>query len=116
MPTSDLARFDPFDVVIVPFPYSDRLGEKHRPAVVISNRKLSTLGLIWLAMITSAENPPWPGDVQISDLEVGGLPAPSTVRPTKIACIESSRILRRAGKLDRATARMVSQRIRGLLS
>jgi mRNA interferase MazF len=115
MPTSDLGRFDPFDVVIVPFPCSDRLAEKRRPAVVISNRKLSTLGLTWLAMITSAENPSWPGDVQISDLKVSGLPAPSTMRPAKTACIESSRILRRAGKLDRATARMVSQHIRGLL-
>lgn len=115
MPTSDIGRFDPFDVVIVPFPYSDRLAEKRRPAVVISNRKLSLLGLAWLVMITSADNPAWPGDVQISDLKVSGLPAPSMVRPAKITCIDSSRILRRAGKLDRATARMVSQRIHGLL-
>ena len=115
MPSSDIAHLDAFDVVIVPFPYSDRLAEKRRPAVVVSNRKLSTVGLIWLAMITSADNPAWPGDVAISNLKVTGLPAPSIVRPAKIACIESSRILRRAGRLDRTTARVVSQRIRGLL-
>jgi mRNA-degrading endonuclease toxin of MazEF toxin-antitoxin module len=115
MPSSDIVRFDAFDVVIVPFPYSDRLAEKRRPAVVVSNRKLSTVGLIWLAMITSADNPAWPGDVQISNLKVTGLPAPSVVRPVKIACVESARILRRAGRLDRTTARMLSQRIRGLL-
>jgi mRNA-degrading endonuclease toxin of MazEF toxin-antitoxin module len=115
MPNSDIARFDAFDVVIVPFPSSDRLAEKRRPAVVISNRKLSTLGLTWLAMITSADNPAWPGDIQISDPKVTGLPAPSIVRPAKIACIESSRILRRAGRLDRTTTRVVAQHVRGLL-
>jgi len=115
MPNSDIARLDAFDVVIVPFPYSDRLAGKRRPAVVISNRKLSMLGLTWLAMITSAGNPAWPGDIPIPDLKVSGLPAPSIVRPSKIACIESSRILRRAGRLDRTTARALSQRVRGLL-
>jgi mRNA interferase MazF len=115
MPSSEARRLDAFDVVIVPFPYSDRLAEKRRPAVVISNRKLSPSGLIWLAMVTSAENPSWPGDVRISDLKASGLPAPSIVRPVKIACIESARVLHRAGRLDRATARVVSQRIRGLL-
>ena len=34
-------RYDPFDIVVVPFPYADRLAEKRRPALVISNRKLA---------------------------------------------------------------------------
>jgi len=116
MPSSDIERLDAFDVVVVPFPYSDRLAEKRRPAVVISNRKLSALGLVWIAMITSADNPSWPGDVVIADLKRSGLPVPSVVRPAKIACIEASRVLRRSGRLDKATARVVSQRVRGLLS
>jgi mRNA interferase MazF len=115
MPTSDRERFDPFDIVIVPFPYSDRLAEKRRPAVVISNRKLQTLGVVWVAMITSADNPLWPGDVTISDLKRTGLPAPSVVRPAKLTCIDPSRVLRRAGHLDKATARIVAQRVRGFL-
>ena len=49
-------RFKPFDVAVVPFPYADRLAEKRRPALVISNHKLAAHGLIWVAMITSAEN------------------------------------------------------------
>ena len=51
-------RFDAFDIVVVPVPYADRLAEKRRPALVISNRKLAPFGLIWVAMITSAENAP----------------------------------------------------------
>ena len=59
MAASDDIRFDPFDIVVVPFPYADRLAEKRRPALVISNRKLAAHGLVWVAMITSAENEPW---------------------------------------------------------
>lgn len=113
--TAAAARFDPFDVVVVPFPYADRLAEKRRPALVISNRKLAAHGVIWVAMITSADNEPWPSDVAIANLDRAGLPAPSVVRPSKIACIEPSRIDRRLGRLDKAAARKVGQRLRGFL-
>jgi mRNA interferase MazF len=108
-------RFDPFDIVVVPFPYADRLAEKRRPALVISNRKLAAHGLIWVAMITSADNESWGSDVAIANLSRAGLPAPSVVRPAKIACIEPSRIDRRIGRLDKAAARNVGQRLRGFL-
>ena len=113
--TAARARFDPFDVVAVPFPYADRLAEKRRPALVISNRKLAIHDLVWVAMITSADNEPWPSDIPIMDLKRTGLPAPSVVRPAKIACIEPGRIGRRLGRLDKATARAVSQKVRGFL-
>jgi len=108
-------RFAPFDVVVVPFPYADRLAEKRRPALVISNHKLAVHGLVWVAMITSADNAPWSSDIPITDLKRAGLPAPSVVRPAKIACIEPSRIDRRIGRLDKAVARAVAQRLRGFL-
>lgn len=108
-------RFEPFDLVVVPFPYADRLAEKRRPALVISNRKLATLGVIWVAMVTSADNEAWPGDVVVDDLKRGGLPAPSVVRPAKIACIDPARVDRRIGRLNKATARAVVQRLRGFL-
>lgn len=115
MATSDMARFESFDVVVVPFPYADRLAEKRRPALVISNRKLAVNGVIWVAMITSAENERWSSDVAITDLARAGLPAPSVVRPAKIACIDPNRIDRRLGRLDRAAARNVAQKLRGFL-
>ena len=115
MTASDGARFDPFDVVVVPFPYADRLAEKRRPALVISNRKLAVHGVIWVAMITSTENERWPSDVAITDHARAGLPAPSVVRPAKIACIDPDRIDRRVGRLDKAAARSVGQKLRGFL-
>jgi mRNA interferase MazF len=108
-------RYDAFDIVVVPFPYADRLAEKRRPALIISNRKLAPFGVIWLAMITSADNAAWSCDVPIDDLRRAGLPAPSVVRTAKIACIEPARIERRAGRLDKATAKAVLQKLRGFL-
>jgi hypothetical protein len=42
-------------------------------------------GVVWVAMITSADNERSPSDVAIADLGRAGLPAPSVVRPAKIA-------------------------------
>jgi mRNA interferase MazF len=115
MASSERARFSAFDVVVVPFPYADRLAEKRRPALVISGPKLAPHGLIWLAMITSAENERWSSDVPISDLDRAGLPAASLVRPAKIACIDPARIERRAGRLDKTASKLVARRLRGFL-
>lgn len=108
-------RFDAFDVVGVPFSYADRLAEKRRPALVFSNRRLAPFGLIWLVMITSADNASWSCDVPITDLARAWLPAPSVVRTAKIACIESARIERRGGRLDRAAAKAVARKLEGFL-
>ena len=115
MTASEQKRLAPFDVVVVSFPYADRLAEKRRPALVISNRKLAAHGLVWVAMITNAENEPWSSDVAIADIKRAGLPAPSVVRTAKIACIEPARIDRRIGRLDKTAARTVAQRLRGFL-
>lgn len=109
MTTSE--SFKAWDVVIVPFPYVDRLAEKRRPALVISTAALAKFGLIWVAMITSADNDPWTCDVRIGDIDRAGLPAPSVVRPAKIACIEPGRIVRRAGSLVPRDASLVAARL-----
>jgi mRNA interferase MazF len=66
-------------------------------------------------MVTSADNESRPCDVAIADLDRAGLPAPSVVRPSKIASVGPTRIKRRAGRLDKATARTVAQRLRSFL-
>jgi mRNA interferase MazF len=82
--------FDAWDIVKVPFPYTDRPIRQRRPALVIAAGDLQTAhGLLWLVMITSATHRGWPGDVVISDLAVAGLPAPSIVRPAKIATVDA---------------------------
>jgi mRNA interferase MazF len=106
MPTSDPAPYSAGDVVVVPFPYSDRFAEKRRPALVVSNDELGSAGFLWIVMITTAQNSGMPHDMPIEDLPAAGLSRPSIIRPIKIANVEPSRILRRAGRLrsDQAEA------------
>jgi mRNA interferase MazF len=100
-----MAIFDVWDIVKVPFPYTDRPVRQRRPALVVNAGEIEVAhGLLWLLMITSAENRGWPDDVGISDLDGAGLPAPSIVRPAKIATVDA-RDARRLGTLpavDRA--------------
>ena len=86
-----MANFELWEIVRVPFPYADRPVRQRRPALVIAAGDLQAAhGLLWLAMITSEVHRGWPGDVVISDLDGAGLPAPSIVRPAKIATIDAS--------------------------
>ncbi|KQP34611.1 hypothetical protein ASG60_03250 [Methylobacterium sp. Leaf469] len=112
MPTSDRQALVAGTVIVVPFPYSDRLAEKRRPAVVVSGPAVAEAGFVWIAMITSARHANRAGDLPISDLEAAGLETASMVRPSKIACIEPSRILRRIGALPVHAAEAVFDAVR----
>jgi mRNA interferase MazF len=82
--------FEQGDVVRVPFPYRDRSTRQRRPALVVSRGRLGEDGrLLWVAMITSAENRAWPEDVPFGPTYAdAGLPAPSLIRLCKLATIE----------------------------
>ena len=107
--------YDAFDVVVVPFPFTDRDASKRRPALVLSHADTfnTSAGHSVLAMITSEKNPHWPLDVSISKLSVAGLSAPSKVR-VKLFTLDHRLILTRAGRLaahDRARVAVSVQRL-----
>ncbi len=112
MATSEFAAGD---VVVVPFPYSDRFAEKRRPALVVSADAVQRQGFIWVVMITSATHRALPQDLAIEDLALAGLGAPSLVRPLKIACLEPSRIVRKAGQLSEKQMAAVGAAIRSFI-
>lgn len=102
-----MPAFEQGDVVKVPFPYTDRSTRQHRPALVISTDDLETVhGLLWVLMITSAENRGWPGDIAIPRHGAAGLPAPSVIRTAKIATIDA-RDATRLGRLPPRSLRQV---------
>ncbi|MFC3711401.1 type II toxin-antitoxin system PemK/MazF family toxin [Sphingoaurantiacus capsulatus] len=82
--------FERGDIVRLPFPYTDRPVQQRRPALIVSDGGVGAGGrLIWVVMITSAANAPWPQDVAIGDdYSKLGLPIPSVVRPTKVAALD----------------------------
>lgn len=115
MPISD--DFRPFDVVVVPFPFTDRLSEKRRPALIVSRTDRPTRhGYLLLAMITSDVQQPMEGDVAITDLAAAGLSHRSVVRTAKLTTAEAARILRRAGTLPLGTAAAVHEALIGALA
>ena len=75
----------------MPFPYTDRSTRLHGPPLLVSRGGLGEDGrLLWVAMITSAENRSWADDVPFGETYAdAGLPAPSLIRPCKLATIES---------------------------
>jgi mRNA interferase MazF len=82
--------FSTWDIIKVPFPYTDRPVRERRPALVVSSDGIQDAhGLLWVLMITSAQNRGWQGDVTVSELGSAGLSAASVVRTAKIATIES---------------------------
>jgi mRNA interferase MazF len=111
-----MPTFEAGDIVKVPFPYTDKSTRQRRPALVMAAGGLqSEHGLLWVLMITSAENRGWPGDVSVSALGKTGLPAPSVVRTAKIATIEA-RDAELLGKLGRTNFGEVRRRVTATLT
>ncbi|CDZ71232.1 Hypothetical protein NGAL_HAMBI2610_28390 [Neorhizobium galegae bv. orientalis] len=111
-----MPTFEQGDIVRVPFPYTDRDTRQRRPALVVSSGGIGEdAALLWVVMITSAENRPWIDDIEIPDHASAGLPAPSVVRPIKIATVEA-RHVEPIGKLSDAVKQLVIRRIAGILT
>ncbi len=110
-----MEAFDPFDIVVVPFPFTDRQAAKRRPALVLSGEAFHVgSGHLILAMITTATHSSWPGDVALADWRPAGLPCPSVVR-AKIFTLDARFVLRRAGALTRADQRRVAGSLQTVL-
>ena len=108
--------FEQFDVVVVPFPFTDRTTSKRRPALVISNADNfnKNVGQSVLAMITSAKNSDWPLDTEITDLDSAGLPSASIVR-MKLFTLDDQLIIRKAGALSTQDQKNISNSLKDLL-
>ena len=108
--------YKPFDIVVVPFPFTDRITEKRRPALILSDsEKFSKLtGHYVLAMITSRKNPSWPLDMVITDRKRTGLDAPSKIR-MKLFTLDHRLIIRKIGSLSAKDRQSVVERLRDLM-
>lgn len=99
--------FDQYDIVVVPFPFTDKKTNKRRPALVISNPGYQTLNQhCILTMITSAQHSSWAGDIEIKSLTPTGLTSPSLIR-FKIFTLDQRLILHKLGKLGNGEISLV---------
>lgn len=85
----------PFDVVVVRFPFTDQNASKRRPALVLSSAAFSrAVQQSVLAMITSADQSSWPGDLEFVS---------SRVDRAHHALPRSAQAIYARSSLDRAT-------------
>ncbi len=105
-----------FDVVIVPFPFTDRPVLRRRPALVVSATEWNAAsGHVVAAMITSARQSAWPNDVPVTDLAAAGLRASCVVR-AKLFTLEEELVIRRAGSLASADGVAVEAALAAMLA
>jgi mRNA interferase MazF len=104
------------DIVIVPFPFTDRDAQKKRPALVLSDDVLfnAPVGHCVLAMITSAKQSTWAFDTAITDLVSAGLPAQSIIR-LKLFTLDNRLILNKTGELGEKDKSKIEDNLRNLL-
>ncbi len=105
-----------FEVVRVPFPFSDKDASKNRPALVLSDDTAfnTSAGHSVMAMITSEAHSAWPLDCVVRNLSASGLPAPSKVR-FKLFTLDHRLVHGKLGQLDAEDADRVTQALNRLL-
>lgn len=105
-----------FDIVTVPFPFTDSSDSKKRPAIIISSAEKfnSESRHSIMAMITSARNESWPCDISISNLTQAGLPKPSIIR-MKFFTLDHRFILNVLGSLDLKDRNNVKKVLKNIL-
>lgn len=102
------------DVVVVPFPFSDRAAAKRRPALVLSGRRFNREGHTVMAMVTTKKVPPWPVDTPLANFQSAGLKVSCLVR-FKIFTLDNRLILNKIGRLSEMDAEKVAVRIQDVL-
>jgi mRNA interferase MazF len=110
-----MPTYKPFDVVVVPFPFTDQTTTKKRPALVLSSELFNSgIGHSVMAMITTASRSAWPLDVGITNLEVAGLKSSSIIR-MKLFTIDHVLIQKQIGYLSVLDQQSVESSLRSLL-
>ena len=96
---------DAFDVVAVPFPFTDSTRTLRRPALVLSSSAFNAHGSSVMAMITDARNATFPLDTPIDHRAVT-LKMASVVR-MKFFTLDNRLIAKRIGRLPVADQQRV---------
>jgi mRNA interferase MazF len=114
--TKRSATFEAYDVIVIPFPYTDNMAQsKRRPAVVLSEKDFNHFtGQLICAMITSAASSRWPHDIKIHDLTGAGLDKPCIIR-MKLFTLDQRFVLRKAGALGPSDRHALAHSLRSAL-
>ncbi len=98
-----------YDIVLVPFPYSDLSGNKQRPALIISNNNLNKSEDRICVLITSVPNL---DSIKIEDKDIIlKLPFESYVKPYRIFTVSNTKIIKKITSVKKEFHNKVIQKI-----
>jgi mRNA interferase MazF len=92
----------PFDLVLLPFPFTDLSTTKQRPCLILAVFRPQGLSEHFIvAMVTSHLNGlAFPGDTRFTKWREAGLPKPSLARLAKVVTVERSLIRKKLGTVQ----------------
>ena len=107
--------YNKYDIVKVPFPFTDKNSTKKRPALIISSEKYQiNFKHAILCMITSAKHSEWVDDIVIQKLSSTGLSVPSKIR-FKIFSLDEKIIVGKLGNLNNQDITTLNTKIKEYL-
>jgi len=99
-----MTAYERWDIILVPFPFTDLQSIKKRPALIVSPDEYNRGSDVMIAFITSNLNLRYNhGDYKLLYWKKAGLPKPSMIR-MKIATIDKRITIKNIGKLDKYDA------------
>ncbi|NIR51113.1 type II toxin-antitoxin system PemK/MazF family toxin [candidate division KSB1 bacterium] len=102
-------NYNKWDVVLVPFPFTNLTTTKKRPALIISPDEYNKNLDVVIAFITSKLDLEYRiGDYKIQEWEKSNLPKPSMLR-MKFATIDKSIIIKKLGRLSEKDVKELSK-------
>jgi mRNA interferase MazF len=108
----------PFDLVLLPFPFTDLSATKRRPCVILAVFQPQGLPEHYVvAMVTSQlDGVVFPGDTRFSKWREAGLPKPSMVRLAKVVTVERSLIRKKLGTVHASDKSAIRRQFRKVLA
>ena len=101
--------YNKWDIVLVPFPFTDLSTTKKRPALIVSPDQFNAEYDVVIAFITSKlDQENRIGDYSIKEWHKSNLPKPSMIR-MKFATVDQSIIIKKLGRLSTNDANAFKQ-------
>jgi len=106
------------DILLTRFPFSDLVGSKVRPVLVLSNNVYNRRhsDLLICAITSSPRTHEYAASLTTTDLEQGVLKVESKVRADTITSIEQGLVLKRIGRVGKPKYQQVIGLVQRLIS
>lgn len=108
--------YKPWEIVLIPFPYTNLTSSKRRPAVVISPESYNSgLDIMLLFLTSNLKSELKEGDCLLNEWQEAGLPKPSKTR-MKIMTLDKDFVIKKIGEIQSLDRGMLKQTLQNFFS